>query len=90
MKKSVPWLIALAVLVGCYALTYSLGYGNGHLDGYKERGVEMAITKTPETKHHYEFKENGAFIYRVDSDTGESCWIQLSKAYENTPMKRCP
>jgi hypothetical protein len=90
MKKTLLWLISCAVLAVCCALAYTLGYDNGHLEGYKERGSEMGTTKTMETKHHYEFKENGAFIYRVDSDTGESCWIQLSKAYENTPMARCP
>jgi hypothetical protein len=90
MKKTFLWFTAFAALIACCAFAYTLGYDNGHLEGYKERGAEMNSTKSVEAKHHYEFKENGAFIYRVDSDTGESCWIQLSKAYENTPMMRCP
>lgn len=40
-------------------------------------------------QHHYEFKQNGASIYRFDLDTGEACWMQLSQADAGTPMAHC-
>jgi hypothetical protein len=54
-----------------------------------DKSFEETQTQQP-TQHHYEFKQNGASIYRFDSDTGDACWIQISVADQNTPMTRCP
>jgi hypothetical protein len=100
MKKVALWVAGVAFLGGaCYA-SYSRGFANGNKAVCSvPPGVMLGETVTQDTpvsnpslktvQHHYEFKQNGASIYRFDLDTGEACWIQLSQADAGTPMSRC-
>jgi hypothetical protein len=74
-----------------YDLAWEAGNKNGFdsgADAVEKEWVQYG--KDHSAQHHYEFKQNGASIYRLDSDTGEACWIQLSVADHNSPMTRCP
>lgn len=97
MKNAILWALAIAVVaLGCY-VSYASGYKQGHSRACSN-GCPMppgAIVSTvpppPKTvQHNYEFKQNGASIYRFDLGTGEACWMQLSVADRNTPLPRCP
>lgn len=92
MKKGLILLTAIAIIgIGC-RMVYSVGYSAGHSQAYIEN---VAKANVPE-KHHYEFKQNGSSIFRLDSETGESCWIQLSEVdgriedHLTHPMQQCP
>ncbi len=79
--------------IGCF-VSYFVGYNAGKSHGYSE-GHQHADSADLLEKHHYEFKQNGASIFRFDSNTGESCWIQLSDADGHIedrlthPMQQC-
>jgi hypothetical protein len=93
----------LASLLFAAVLVFGIGVWFGHSYGAQEKydrayaaGEEHErVNQASVVKHHYEFKQNGASIFRFDLDAGESCWLQLSKAdaYEEdhltTPMLQC-
>jgi hypothetical protein len=93
--KKVGLLFAAVVIfgLGFFTGTYnqerpgSTAYSEGWTKGLAD-GENADIAEKP-TLHHYEFKQNGASIYRFDPDTGDACWIQISVADQNTPMLRC-
>jgi hypothetical protein len=81
VKRAAKVFALVAVLgIGCFA-SYLIGYEAGRSHGWAS-GYEQGkmINAVPEpVKHHYELKQHDASIFRFDSDTGEFCWIQLSK-----------
>jgi outer membrane protein assembly factor BamB len=48
----------------------------------------MNETEKIENPHDWDFKQEGASIYRFDQSTGEVCWIQSRPA--GTALKQCP
>jgi hypothetical protein len=91
MKNGLLLLAGIAAIAIGYRMVYSVGYSAGHSQGY----IESAARANVPEKHHYEFKQNGSSIFRLDSETGESCWIQLSEAdgriedHLTYPMQQC-
>jgi hypothetical protein len=76
---------------------WEAGNENGWNSGVKymsdveesQQAVRKEMGEAESAQHHYEFKQDGATIYRFDTDTGDACWVQISVADRNTPMSRC-
>jgi hypothetical protein len=85
--------LVIVFVIGCY-LSYWRGWSTGNWEGFN-RGDTACIQSPVQVKHHYEFKQHGVSIFRFDLDTGESCWLQLSKEddaeekYLVNPMQHC-
>jgi hypothetical protein len=89
---------AIASLVLCI-ITYQLGVKSGYAHGWvmgseaqstTDTEMQVKAGETPcKQSHHYEFKTNGASIYRFDLDTGESCMIQ-SNEIDKWSLGKCP
>ncbi len=93
MKNLTRWIVGVFLLaIACY-LSYQRGYQNGNKAECLLPAGAVAVPPPMEgigkPQHHYEFKQNGASIYRFDLDTGEACWMQLSQADAGTPMAHC-
>jgi len=97
MKPAVQAVIALAILAGgCYA-SYSKGFLNGRIDKDQEVMKDPFFLKcfandkqAIPAQHHYEFKQHDASVFRFDLDTGEACYIQISRGDAGGGMKPCP
>src|SRR5271165_6368193 len=98
MKKATAILGLVAILgIGCYA-SYSMGWSAGESHGWFQG--DKACNENPTTpstssgKHHYELKEHGReTILRLDTDTGDLCWVALSEADVlniNQDVSKCP
>jgi hypothetical protein len=97
-KKVIQTSVSVVVLgIGCY-ISYMVGYDAGRTHGWYSGYAEGKTINAPASsvKHHYEFKQRGVSIFRFDLDTGESCWLQLSKEdaqeedHLTNPMQQCP
>lgn len=100
VKKPALWIVGVAFLGGaCYA-SYRRGFANGNkaecslppavmFDEPVKQDTPVSSLSSKAVQHHYEFKQNGASIYRFDLETGDACWIQLSQADAGTPMSHC-
>jgi len=88
------WIKASALVfvfvIGCY-LSYWRGWGTGNWEGFNRGDIACIEHPAHEVKpqHHYEFKQHGASLFRLDSDTGEACYIQISVADSNGGMRPC-
>jgi hypothetical protein len=105
MKRSILLISGIVVVgIGFYA-SYSVGNARGFAAGAKSVYDALGIPPLPPgatpikpslvtvpnpVKHHYEFQQRGASIFRFDLDTGEACWVQLSEADARTTMTQCP
>jgi hypothetical protein len=96
-KKAVTLTIIVAAPIGFW-FGHSIGYGSGYSEGYSKGeffgidiGKERAATEEKErpVKHAYTFKKDGATIYRFDSATGETCWVQLSERDKGSDLPNC-
>jgi hypothetical protein len=94
MKKAALLFVIVVVFgIGCfvghryhaqerYDNAYAVGEGHGRTSqaAFDQNQSELKLTQ-----HHYEFKQHGTSIFRLDLDTGEGCYMLISKEdYEGT------
>lgn len=96
-KKAVAFTIIIAAPIGFWfghSVGYDRGYSEGHSSGESfgiDIGKQRASMEEKErpVKHAYSFKKDGATIYRFDSATGETCWVQLSERDKDSDLPNC-
>jgi hypothetical protein len=94
-KKVIAFTIIAAIgFWVCHAIGYSSGYSDGRSSG-ESFGIDIGKQresmeeKERQVKHSYSFKKDGATIYRFDSATGETCWVQLSVRDQDSDLPNC-
>src|SRR5208282_2106638 len=100
MKNTFITIVAIIVCgLGCY-VSYAKGFEKGFIekdqeitksDWFKKCISNESLSDAPApAKHHYEFKQHEASIFRFDLDTGAACYIQISQADSRGPVQPCP
>jgi hypothetical protein len=100
MKRVIQAVVTIAFFaVGCY-VAYAEGFQKGRID--KDQEVmrdpffkkcvanEYSDKQSLPVQHHYEFKQHDASVFRFDLDTGEACYIQISRGDAGGGMQPCP
>jgi hypothetical protein len=88
-------LAAVAGAILLSGITGYVGYSRGYAKAKAQYNPPATLPASMEgmpvdaTEHRYEFKQDGATIYRFDLSTGDACWLQLSQLNANTPLPHC-
>jgi hypothetical protein len=94
-KKAITFIIVAAI---GFWFGHFVGYGSGYSEGRssgESSGIELGKQrealeeKERPVKHAFTFKKDGATIYRFDSSTGQTCWVQLSVRDKDSDLPNC-
>lgn len=96
-KQQITFTIIIVAAAGFW-IGHHIGHDSGYSEGFssgESEGIELGKEreaveeKERPAKHAYSFKQDGASIYRFDSATGETCWVQLSVRDKNSDLPNC-
>jgi len=85
--KTVLAILTIALIISLWA-----NYDQAHAVKAWQDSYEQAYKKSlvaPPVEHHYQFRVDGASVFRFDENTGATCMVQKSMRDANNGLPYC-